>query len=132
MIRLILSSVLLMALVACDSEGTYSAPPAPSPAPPASPLTVALWGMVFPEGGSGACIHGATVEIVGGQRLGEKVTQEPCSHWDYGGGFSFTGLNPDRDMTLRASASGFAAQEKTFPVGLGSQRRIDFRLSRNQ
>jgi hypothetical protein len=88
--------------------------------------------MVFPEGGSGACIDGATVEVVRGQRLGEKVTQTPCSYWDYGGGFTFTGLNPDEDMTLGASASGFAAQEKTFPVGLASQRRIDFKLSRTQ
>jgi hypothetical protein len=69
---------------------------------------------------------------VRGQRVGEKVTQTPCDYWGYGGGFQFTGLNPDRDMTLRASAPGFEAQEKTFPVGLGSQRRIDFTLSRNR
>jgi hypothetical protein len=35
----------------------------------------------------------------------------PCDYWGYGGGFEFTDLSPGVEMTLRASASGYADQE---------------------
>lgn len=44
-----------------------------------------LWGLVVDR--SGVCIDGVTVEVVRGQRLGERITQQtPCDAWaDYGG-----------------------------------------------
>jgi hypothetical protein len=68
-------------------------------------------GIVINPGGS--CIEGATVEVVSGQALGQKVTQStPCDHWDTGGGFIFKDLTPGAAMTLRASAQGWGTQEK--------------------
>jgi hypothetical protein len=67
------------------------------------------------EASTGNCIEGATVEVVSGQSLGQKVTQTtPCDHWDDSpnGGFIFKGLTPGVAMTLRASAPGWDTQEK--------------------
>jgi len=78
-----------------------------------------LWVMVF--GDSGACIAGAKVEVVDGQRLGQSIQQtEPCSvWWPFYGGVLFEGLTPGVEMTIRASAWGYVAQEKTVLPGFG-------------
>ena len=72
-----------------------------------------LWVKVVDE--SGVCIEGATVQVVRGQRLGTIITQTtPCDAWSYGDdGVIFIGLTPGVEMTLRASASGYAALERT-------------------
>jgi uncharacterized protein (DUF39 family) len=79
--------------------------------------------MVIDE--TGVCIVGATVQVVRGQGLGQNITQStPCAAWDYDGGFVFRDLAPGVEMTLRASAPGYTAEEKTVVPALGSQTAI--------
>ena len=89
-------------------------PPTPAPPTPAPPAAVAfLAGMVLSNGGG--CIKGAVVEIVAGQGIGRRSTQTaPCSWWDWEDGFLFTGLAPGVEVTVRASAEGYATTEATF------------------
>jgi hypothetical protein len=64
---------------------------------------------------SGGCIPNATVEVIGGQALGQRLEQStPCDVWDVQGGFLFRDVLPNVAMTLRATASGYAAVEETF------------------
>jgi hypothetical protein len=66
----------------------------------------------------GACINGATVEVVSGQAVGQRVVQVgPCDHWWPFNGFTFSNLTPGILMKLRASAVGFVAQEVTAGPG---------------
>jgi hypothetical protein len=86
--------------------------------------------MVVSEGG--ACIVGATVQVVRGQGLGQSITQTtPCDAWGDDGGVVFKDLTPGVEMTLRASASGYVAQEKIV-VPNGAQRALLFEPSRLQ
>ena len=63
--------------------------------------------------GSGGCVLDATIEIVAGQGVGEIGRQTiPCAIWDYDGGVLFWDLTPGVELTLRASAPGYSAQEK--------------------
>jgi len=80
---------------------------------------------------SGVCIVGATVQVVNGQGVGQSNTQvTPCDAWSYDGGVMFRDLTPDVEMTLRASAPGYAAQEKTVVPSLGGQMAVLFVPSR--
>jgi hypothetical protein len=115
-------------LLGCSQEGGQRLPTAPSQPPNASSaprpnsLTF-LWVMVVDDGG--VCIFGATVEVVRGQGLGQSMTQTtPCAAWDYDGGFVFRDLTPGVEMTLRASALGYAAQERTVVPSLGPQMAV--------
>ena len=122
-------------LLGCSQESTQSLPTPPSssvpnvsPAPTPGSLT-SLWGMVIDE--TGVCIVGATVQVVRGQGLGQSMTQiTPCDAWSYDGGVMFRDLTPGVEMTLRASASGYAAQEKTVVPSLGGQVAVLFAPSR--
>jgi len=90
---------------------------------------VSLWGMVIDP--TGACVANATVEVVRGQRSGQRITQTtPCGAWDYDGGFVFNDLTPGAEVTLRASASGWSTEEKTFIPHAGAQQAIFLTLSR--
>ena len=126
-------------LSACSGESGPNAPaapnaptpPAPPSAPPAAPASgrTFLWGMVVD--GSGACIAGAQVLVIEGQRAGESLTQTtPCSVWDYGNGFYFEDLVPGIPMTLRVSAPGYADLERTVTPTLGVQTAFLFTPSR--
>jgi hypothetical protein len=65
--------------------------------------------------GSGICVPNATIEIVDGQGVGQRIRQEtPCGAWDYGGGFTIKELTSGIALTVRASAPGFVTQEETF------------------
>ena len=87
-----------------------------------------LWGFVVD--GSGVCIDGGTVEVVGGQRLGERITQEtPCNGWGYSGGFVFGGLTPGVEMIIRASAPGYAPLVGSVTPYTGGQTAFWFVLS---
>jgi hypothetical protein len=80
---------------------------------------------------SGVCIVDATVRVVRGQDLGQEITQTtPCDAWAYYGGVVFDDLAPGQEMTLRASAPGYAAQEKTVVPSLGPQQALLFAPSR--
>jgi hypothetical protein len=125
-----------LTLVGCSSdERTPSAPTpptvSPTPAPPPSPATTWLWGFVTADD-TGVCIEDATIEVVRGQAQGQRVTQQtPCSVWDDGNGFVFKDLTPGVAMTLRASAPGWKAEEKTFVAGeQGSSRAVEIELKK--
>lgn len=125
-----LIGLLTWTLVGCSQETT---PVVPVPTSPAStPGSSLLWGMVID--GSGVCIAEATVEVVRGQRLGQSIKQTtPCGAWDYDGGFMFKNLDAGVELTLRASAPGFATQEKAFVPSSGSSYQAVFvTLSRVQ
>lgn len=105
-----------------DRSPTAPNPPAETPQtpplPPPSPSTSSVWVMVIAE--SGACIDGATVEIVDGQGLGQKLTQKAdCDYWAYSGGVTFPGLTPRVNLTLRASAAGYVTEDKTIAPKAG-------------
>jgi len=122
------------ALVGCSRETTPNvlAPsvPTPSPAPPPAPpvppgVPTFLWGMVID--GSGICVPNATIEIVDGQAVGQRIRQEtPCGAWDYGGGFTIKELTSGVALTVRASAPGFVTQEETFVPTPGPMYRAVF------
>jgi hypothetical protein len=81
---------------------------------------------------TGSCIVGATVEVVRGQGFSQSITQTtPCDAWGDDGGFVFRDLTPGAEMTLRTSALGYGALEKTV-VPNGAQRAILFEPSRMQ
>ncbi len=74
---------------------------------------------------TGVCIAGATVQVVRGERLGATLTQTtPCDAWAYDGGFVLTDLTTGVEVTLRASAPGYAEQEKTFIPTSGPQMAV--------
>jgi hypothetical protein len=88
-----------------------------------------LWGFVVDD--SGGCIDGGTVEVISGQRVGERITQEtPCSVWDYGGGFEFHGLTPGVEMIIRGSAPGYAPLVRSVTPYSGPQTAFLFVLSK--
>ena len=104
-----LTIVAIVVALGCSEASPPTAPGA-SPGPPHAANT--LWVMVVDS--TGSCIVGATVHVVQGQRAGSALTQdEPCGYWDYGGGVIFRDLTPNVDMTLRAAATGYVAQETT-------------------
>ena len=100
--------------IASPTAPTAPTAPGPTIPKPTTPNPVAfLSGMVISTGGG--CINGATVEIVGGQGIGRSMTQTiPCSWWDWDDGFEFRELIPGVELTLRASAPGYAPKEGTF------------------
>ena len=117
-----------LVLVGCFPLSDERSPTAPTPPsetpnpppvlPPSTSPTSSVWVMVISE--SGSCIDGSTVEIVRGQGLGQKLTQKAdCDYWGYGGGITFTGLMPRVELTLRASAVGRLAEEKTIAPAAG-------------
>jgi hypothetical protein len=127
--RFVSLTVLTVTLLGCSREGT-----APSTTPPLTPsvptlaASPSLWGMVLEE--TGACIPGATIEVVRGQAVGRRLTQEtPCGYWDDGAGFVLNDLTAGVELTIDASASGYVTQEKTV---LPSSHRVTITLARNR
>jgi hypothetical protein len=126
-----------LAFFGCSQGDVYRLPTAPappvpsaSPAPTASSLT-SLWVMVVEE--TGMCIVGASVQVVRGQGLGQSITQTtPCDAWAYDGGVVFRDLTPGVELTLRSSASGYIALERTIVPSLGPQMAVLFAPSRVQ
>jgi hypothetical protein len=75
---------------------------------------------------------GATIEDTAGQSVGKRMTlTDGCDIWGdaNGGEATFTDLTPDVPMTLRASATGYLAQEMTVVRPGGG--RVVFALSRS-
>lgn len=90
---------------------TVSVSPAPDPPAPSPVGTASFWAIVIEQGGGGACIVGATVEIVAGQAIGQSGTMpEVCDVWWVDGAF-FRDLTVGVSMTARASAPGYLTQE---------------------
>ena len=92
-----------------------------------------VWVVVTSDTGGGSCIPGARVEIVRGQGLGQSLTQSTlgCSYWDPDDAAAFDGLNVGEELTLRASALGYAAKETTVvPTPRDGQTAVSIVLSR--
>jgi hypothetical protein len=113
--------LLIGVLAGCSSESVPRTPTAPdspvesAPPTPPTPATgsASLWVMVIGE--SGACIDGATIQIVAAQGAGEPIAQRtPCDVWDPDGGLLLTALTPGVELTLRAAATGYTRAEKSF------------------
>lgn len=125
----------LAALCGCSADTSDPLPTVPAP-PQANPPTSSsgiIWVMVIEERGSGACIPGATIQIVDQSgEAGERIRQEPCSVWDYGGGVELKALTPGAAVKLRASAAGYVTQEKSFLPSVGSYSAVFIELSREQ
>lgn len=137
--------LVLLSLFACSEKTAQRAPTAPDPPVPTAPdpsvpiaplpptqppRLTSLWVVVIEEGARGAsCVPGATVEIVRGEGLGQSLKQTtPCSYWDPDYDLVFTGLTLGAELTLRASASGYAAKEVTM-VPRGPQRAVAIELA---
>jgi hypothetical protein len=124
------ASTILLALTAlgCAGEDVGRFPVDPTGQVPVNHTTTLL-GMVVDS--SGVCIPGATVHVKAGQRAGEAVTQTtPCNAWGYEGGFVFKDLTVGVEMTLQASAPGYAVEEKKAIPSSGPQMAILFTPSR--
>ena len=121
-----------------DSGGRFAtAPTAPGPIsptgpPPSTPRLASLWMMAIGSDGGGACIPGAAMDIVRGERAGERQIQEPCDVWAYGGGFGLKDLTPGVELVLRFSASGYTSKEATVVAAVNQDRVIVFELTRIQ
>jgi hypothetical protein len=128
--RLALTALGMFVLVGCSSDTV--APTAPTSPPVALSSSAFVVAMVVPADGSGICIPDAKVEVVAGQARGLTATQsEPCDVWD-AGGIHFGDLRPGAEMTLRASAPGYSAQEKVVIPRAGPQGATIFELSRSR
>ena len=145
-----LIAVVTLTLVGCAHEAAQQLPTAPSPAvastpvppvpsapvppapdPPARPPALTfVWVIVLDR----TCIPGARVEIVRGQGLGRSLTQSTlgCDIWDPDYDAIFRDLNVGEEITLRASASGYAAKEITVVPTPGGQFAVPIVLSRIQ
>ena len=122
-------------LLGCSQQNAQSSLTAPSPVPssdlqaPADRPLANVWAVVVDQ--TGVCIAGATVQIVRGPAVGQIITQTgPCDAWWYDDGIFFKGLTPGLEITLRASAPGYAPQEKTIVPSPGSQMTVVFAPSR--
>jgi hypothetical protein len=122
----------IFVLVGCSSDAVApTAPTALTSRPVAPSSTTYVWLMVAED--SGLCIADAKVEVIAGQARGLAATQtEPCDVWGYGGGIEFKDLKAGVEMTLRASAAGYAAQQKIVIPRLGPQQATIFVLSKNR
>jgi len=131
--RFALIALVTLTLLGCAEEAAQPLPTAPDRPPPAPSASAFVWVVVL-EGNSGICIPGATVEIVRGQGLGRSLVQTtgPCSYWDPDDNAFFRGLTSGEELTLRASASGYAAKEIAVAPTSGPQTALLFALSRNQ
>jgi hypothetical protein len=132
--------LVIVALAGCSRESVARIPTAPAspvadPPPPAPPTGSAqLWVMVIGE--SGACIDGATIQIVGAEGAGDPIPQRtPCGVWDDDGGLLLTDLTPGVELTLRGAASGYGRGEMSFlqyPIGRGPYKAVFITLSKAQ
>lgn len=118
--------LVIVVLAGCSGEGVpriTTAPsqplsptptaPAPSVAPTPTTGSALLWVMVLRE--TGACIDGATIQIVGAQGAGEPIPQTtPCDAWASAGGVLLKNLTPGVELTLRGAATDYKPNEKSF------------------
>jgi hypothetical protein len=114
--RLALCCVLALA-TACGSDIAPSPTLLPSSSPtPVRKVTVDALVVSAENPNGGLCIAGATVEVTAGQSAGKRMTvTDMCDVWgdSSGGEANFTDLTGGVPMTLRASATGYLAQEKS-------------------
>jgi hypothetical protein len=121
-------------LLSCNGESPTAptvmqpVPPAGQPVPPAA-TTGIVWGTVYQK--SGACILGATVEMLDGPQAGARLIQNVCGgYWDDSGepGYLFRELPPNTDVRLRAAKEDYRSQEITLHVTAGGSVELNFFL----
>lgn len=132
-------AILTIAAVAGCAQGLPQAPTAPaspiagapnppSPPPP-SPVSgsAVLWVMVI--GNSGACIEGATIQVLRAEGAGQPIAQKtPCGVWDYDGGVVLANLTPGLEVKLRGAAEGLGSREMTFIPRSGPYQAVFIEL----
>lgn len=129
----------ILLLAACQEDARTSGVPlttppagtAPDPGPHPDPATTDstsktwVWAMVVDE--TGVCLDSATVRVIAGQAVGQELAQVgSCDAWSYDGGVIFKEITPGIEMTLRATAPGYAAQEISVVPKLGPQMAVLF------
>lgn len=108
------------------SDTLHGPTPPPSLPPPSEPTFI--WVVVVGRGG--ACLPGASVEIVYGSGVGRRVAQSvPCSYWDPDYDAIFDHVNSGEKFVLRASAPGYTPNEQIVYATAGSQFPVAFELS---
>jgi hypothetical protein len=124
----LVGAVLALCLACGDSTAPALQPspppttvPPPAPPPPGTPTPATMngfvWGHVVDS--TGVCLHGGTVEIVGGPGAG-RISRQPdgCDAWDYVG-FTFDSLPVGATVTLHASARGHGSEDRQVAVQNG-------------
>ena len=112
-------------LAGCDTY-RLAVPRSDAPVPAAGPNA---WVAILVVGAGGLCIPGASVRVVSGQLLGETRLQEPwCDAWS-DGGITFSKLTHGVEMTITASAPGYADLSKTLVPDPFSKQATLFVLS---
>jgi hypothetical protein len=140
--------VIALTLIACagrDGERPPSIPTAPPPptipVTPATPDTPVIpdpgsgadrgptfWGMVIDA--SGACIKGATVRLASANETEPGIEQDAnCDVWAYGGGVQLYNLVLEVEVTLVASAPGYASREVKVIPSLTQRQAVLIELS---
>jgi hypothetical protein len=100
-----------------------------APLQPTNPPTDSgdVWILLMVVDPYGVCIPGATIQVVAGQDVGAPITQEtPCEVWGDWGGVEYRHLTAGVPMTLRATATGYATEEKTITPRGGPVSAIFF------
>jgi hypothetical protein len=113
------TAVVALTLCGCAESKVDSTAPAPS-----ASKNAIVWGMVLDA--SGACIPGAVALVVAGQGAGQSRTQvTPCAAWDLEGGFVLKDLTAGVELTVQASAPGYATLQKTVVPSDGAMGAIE-------
>ena len=132
-----LAFLVSVSLAACADGVATSLPTAPTPSPTTFPPPASQPGhltrveaVVVGSNTNGKCIEGATLEVVSGQRVGDRVEQvTPCNGWDFGNGAIIRDVVSGDEMTIRASAPGYADAEMTIIPSYPFIPFIVYRLS---
>jgi hypothetical protein len=94
-------------------------------------VTGLVWVVVLPEGGSGECITGATVQVIIDGAVVQSKTQQPCDYWDPDYDLVFKDL-PVTGVMIRASAPGYLTKEITATPSNGWITAVAIDLPRAQ
>jgi hypothetical protein len=123
---LILAALMLSGCGGSPTAPDYLAPPVPFPTP-AAPGPASLAVLVIDAGG--ACLVGAVVEIVQGQRAGTRIDQDPgCDAWSFPTVY-LNDLIPGEQMVVRASAPGYRSHEQAAVPVRGRETLVSFLLT---
>lgn len=117
------ATALCLFWIGCNGESPTSPPPFEPPAA----QTASIWGHVVQA--NGLCLVDATVEIIDGPGVGQKVVQKDgsCSLWDYSSEYTLRDLPVGATVRLRASREGYIPEERAVVVTT-SRESTDFVL----
>ena len=117
----------VLMLLGCGDSPTAPVLATPPPQPPAGtgPASVAV--LVIDAGG--ACLVGAVVEVVQGQRAQTRIDQDPaCDAWSFPTVY-FNNLTAGEEMVVRASAPGYRSEDKKAVPVRGREVLVSFLLT---